>query len=355
MISFMMVPAGKNKIRETRESEWLRTLREEARDILSEPREAVIRYGLSIFTRPPAEAFGNMVFLSDAHPPVVTTPDGVEVSSDQSKIIDALADFPAGRDRAVLKRDPFRALHAAYWNTGVHIGIPARQKIRSPIRIAPPPGDAPYAETIVIISEEGSDAEIIEEIRTDDTHAHSLVSRQAYVFIRRGARLRYTILTKLGENEVASTEQFLVCERDAHGDLYEYLTGDGYVRSAVRADLAQPGATMSLESVSLGSGAQTYDLAHEVRHIAPQSSSSLTVRSILTDSAKTVWRGKVRIETDAHEARAYQKTHAMIFDPNAEMDAVPSLEIENRMVGCHHSVSIGHIDPESLFYAMSRG
>jgi len=45
----------------------------------------------------------------------------------------------------------------------------------------------------------------------------------------------------------------------------------------------------------------------------------------------------------------------LLLSDEAEADAIPNLEIHNHDVKCSHGSTVGQVDPEQLFYLMSRG
>ena len=70
---------------------------------------------------------------------------------------------------------------------------------------------------------------------------------------------------------------------------------------------------------------------------------------------KAIVRGLVRVEKDAPGCSGFQREETLLLSEDAEIDAVPNLEIENQDVKCGHAASIGRLDKEKLFYLMSRG
>ena len=76
---------------------------------------------------------------------------------------------------------------------------------------------------------------------------------------------------------------------------------------------------------------------------------------MLSDDAKAIVRGLVRVEKGAHGSVSRQKEETLLLADTAEIDAIPTLEIEEPDVRCAHAATVGRLDAEKLFYLQSRG
>ena len=71
--------------------------------------------------------------------------------------------------------------------------------------------------------------------------------------------------------------------------------------------------------------------------------------------ARSVAYGLIKIEENAPESNSYQSANAMLLNPGARSDAIPSLEIKTDNVKATHSATVGEIDQDQVFYLKSRG
>lgn len=90
-------------------------------------------------------------------------------------------------------------------------------------------------------------------------------------------------------------------------------------------------------------------------HEAPETTSSLLVKSIVSDSAMFSYEGSIRVAPAAQKADAYQRNENLLLSPSAHAQSKPSLEILANDVRCTHGATIGTIDPDELWYLTSRG
>jgi len=131
--------------------------------------------------------------------------------------------------------------------------------------------------------------------------------------------------------------------------------GGSFGRSFVKTRLIGERAEVEVKGHFFGTGEQELDIFHQVLHEASRTRSDLSTRGVLNGSAKTVYRGLIRIEEGAVGCVGRQKEDTLLLSDKAEIDAVPNLEIANDDVQCSHAATTGRLDDEKLFYLMSRG
>ncbi len=100
---------------------------------------------------------------------------------------------------------------------------------------------------------------------------------------------------------------------------------------------------------------QQFDVAVEVQHLAPQTTSDMRTKGVAKDKSRAVYRGNIKIHENAHNSMGYQREDTLILSEEATVDAIPKLEINNHDVKCKHGATVGQIDREKLFYLTSRG
>jgi Fe-S cluster assembly protein SufD len=115
------------------------------------------------------------------------------------------------------------------------------------------------------------------------------------------------------------------------------------------------GARAQVNGVLFPTGRQNLTYITRQDHIAPHTTSDLLYKGALKDKSRMVWRGMIKVETDAQHTDAYQKNDNLVLDSDARADSIPGLEIEANEVRCTHGATAGPVDPEMIFYSRSRG
>ena len=115
------------------------------------------------------------------------------------------------------------------------------------------------------------------------------------------------------------------------------------------------GARFAFTAANIGGDDTTLEVVTIVRHIEPSAVSRQTVRSVLGGKATGSYLGKVHVARDAQQTDGEQSVKAMLLDRGATANCKPELEIYADDVKCAHGASVGELDKDQLFYAMSRG
>jgi Fe-S cluster assembly protein SufD len=100
---------------------------------------------------------------------------------------------------------------------------------------------------------------------------------------------------------------------------------------------------------------QEFDQRTLQDHLKPDTTSDLLYKNVLSDNARTVFSGLIKVEPGAHRTDAYQKVRNLLLSDDAEANSMPGLEILADDVRCTHGATSGQIEPEELFYLKSRG
>ena len=98
---------------------------------------------------------------------------------------------------------------------------------------------------------------------------------------------------------------------------------------------------------------------HEIRtiinHLTESTKSYQLIKSVLEDSAKAAYQGKIFVNSEAQKTDGYQLSKAILLNKDSEFNAKPELEIYADDVKCSHGSASGNLNEDSIFYLMSRG
>ena len=98
---------------------------------------------------------------------------------------------------------------------------------------------------------------------------------------------------------------------------------------------------------------------HEIRtiinHLTENTKSYQLIKSVLEDSSRAVYQGKIFVNSKAQKTDGYQLSKAILLNKESEFNAKPELEIYADDVKCSHGSASGSLNEDSIFYLMSRG
>ena len=143
--------------------------------------------------------------------------------------------------------------------------------------------------------------------------------------------------------------------RDAGARLGYVDLGGRLVRSDLRVQLAEAGASCDISGVFLAAQGQHVDNHSRIDHIAPHTTSDEAFRGIVGERGRGVFNGKVVVHAGAQGTDARQSSDNLLLSEHCEVDTKPELEIYTDDVKCAHGATVGELDAQQLFYLRSRG
>ena len=108
-------------------------------------------------------------------------------------------------------------------------------------------------------------------------------------------------------------------------------------------------------SVAYAGKGQHQDAGAKMVHIAPETTSRITNKSVSKDGGKTTYRGLVKVAAGAINSKVNVNCDALILDERSASDTIPFIEVEEQRTTLAHEATVGRMGAEQLFYLMSRG
>jgi Fe-S cluster assembly protein SufD len=207
---------------------------------------------------------------------------------------------------------------------------------------------------IIIEATAGSSATIIEHHVAQGEHT-PLNNSNTHITLGRDARLEHyrVYATDPGTTHLDSLN--IRQDQDSQCKQFTIALGGGLVRTGLEAHLDKPGASLDSYSLLVGHADRHVDCVNIVTHGAPHTRSNQTVRAIASDASRVVINSKVIVNSGAVHAQSQQSCRGLLLSPSAEIDTRPQLEIHADEVKCAHGATTGRLDPDMLFYMLSRG
>ncbi len=126
-------------------------------------------------------------------------------------------------------------------------------------------------------------------------------------------------------------------------------------RNDIVSNLQGQGAHIEMNGLVIGHGRQHIDSFTQINHLVPHTTSDEFYKTVLDDTSRAVFRGRIVVAQDAQKSNAQQTNNSLLLSATAETDAKPQLEIYADDVKCSHGATVGQLDEKSLFYLSSRG
>jgi Fe-S cluster assembly protein SufD len=251
----------------------------------------------------------------------------------------------------------FTALHGAFWDNGTLLYVPRGVVVETPLRVVvqtASAGRASLPHTLIILGE-GSQATFVEEVTSEESTQQGFSDRVTEIFLGPGSRLDYANVQHLSRSDFDFHTERAMMDRDSTLVLHSIELGSRLSKGRVETILRGPGTDARLIGLYFGDGKQHLDRYTLQDHQAPNGKSDLLFKGVLTDEARSVYSGLIRVHPHAQKTDAYQQNRNLLLSRTARADSIPNLEIGANDVRCTHGATVGKVDEEELFYIMCRG
>lgn len=251
----------------------------------------------------------------------------------------------------------FAALNSAVWSGGSFVYVPAGVKVEIPLQayFRINAKNAGQFERTLIIVEEGAFVHYVEGCTAPIYTTDALHSAVVEIIVKKGARCRYTTIQNWSHDVYNLVTKRAVAYQDA---LMEWI--DGNLGSKVTMKypsiyLMEPGARGEVVSVAFAGDGQHQDTGGKVIHVAPNTSSRITSKSVSKGTGRASYRGLVQVHEGAVGSRCNVECDALLLDEHARTDTYPYIEIEEKEVTIGHEARVSKVSDEQIFYLQSRG
>lgn len=255
--------------------------------------------------------------------------------------------------------DKLAAYHTAYFNSGAVLYVPDNVEIDQPIEgifYQDSESDVPFNKHILIIAGKHSKVNYLERLETYGEGAVPVTANiTVEVIAQAGAQIKFSAIDRLGENVTAYISRRGKLDNDAMIDWAIGVMNEGNVVADFDSDLYGKGSHADMKVVALSSGKQVQGIDTRVTNYGCNSIGNILQHGVILEKGTLTFNGIGHIIKGAKGADAQQESRVLMLSDQARSDANPILLIDENDVTAGHAASIGQVDPEDMYYLMSRG
>lgn len=251
----------------------------------------------------------------------------------------------------------FAALNSAVWSGGTFIYVPPHTKLDRPLQsyFRIDSKDMGQFERTLIIVDDDSDLHYIEGCTAPTYSSDSLHAAVVEIFVGKNSKCRYTTIQNWS-NDVYNlvTKRALVEE----GGTMEWIDGNigskvtmKYPACVLKGDYSKG----SCITIALADKNQIQDTGAKMIHIGKHTKSNILSKSIARNGGNASYRGLVKITKNAKDSYANVKCDTILLDKKSKSDTFPTNICQNKTSYLEHEATVSKIDPQELFYLMTRG
>ena len=251
----------------------------------------------------------------------------------------------------------FAALNSAAWSGGSFVYVPKGVTVSLPLQAYFRINAERFGqfERTLIIAEEGSFVHYTEGCTAPIYSTDSLHAAVVEVFVKPGARVRYTTVQNWSGNIYNLVTKRARAEARGIMEWVDCNIGSKVTMKYPSVYLVGEGAHGDMLSIALASTGQCQDAGSKMYHLAPNTTSRILSKSISKNGGQTSYRGLVHVGKNARHAKTNVTCDAMILDAASRSDTYPAMTIDRSDATVEHEATVERIGEDKLFSLESRG
>ncbi len=251
----------------------------------------------------------------------------------------------------------FAALHGAVWSggsfvyvpKGVHLSFPLQSYFRLNAK-----GAGQFEHTLIIV-DEGADLHFIEGCSAPKYNEANLHAGAVELFVKKGAHLRYSTIENWSKNMYNLNTKRARVEEGASIEWVSGSFGSHVSYLYPESDLVGRGAKSEFTGITFAGAGQELDTGAKMVHLAPDTSSLISTKSISKGGGVSIYRSAVYIDKNATGSKTSVSCESLMLDSESRSDTIPAMVIKTDECDVGHEAKIGRISNDAIFYLMSRG
>jgi Fe-S cluster assembly protein SufB len=251
----------------------------------------------------------------------------------------------------------FAALNSAVWSGGSFIYVPKGVKVELPLQayFRINAKNMGQFERTMILVDEGAYVHYVEGCTAPTYSEDSLHAAVVEIIVKKGGRCRYTTIQNWSSNVYNLVTKRAVAYEDATMEWVDGNLGSKLTMKYPAILLKGRGAHGEVLSIAFAGEGQHQDAGAKITHLAPDTSSVITSKSISRGGGRATYRGLLKVAEGSHRAKSSVVCDALILDENSRSDTYPYINIGENDVTIGHEATVSKIGEEQLFYLTSRG
>ena len=201
--------------------------------------------------------------------------------------------------------------------------------------------------------EENSSIKIIN--LSDDNSEKNFINNLFNFNLGKNAILKNYKIDKKSNTNIKYDYSSITQKENSISETFIFSSGSDYIKNEVSCNLEGQYSSAFINGIHLLSKNKHHEIRTNTNHLYENTKSYQLIKSVIDDNSKSVYQGKIYVDSKAQKTDGYQLSKAILLNEQAEFNAKPELEIYADDVKCSHGSASGSLDENSIFYLMSRG
>ncbi len=258
----------------------------------------------------------------------------------------------------------YSCLNAAVFTDGTFVYIP--KGVRCPMELSTyfriNAAKTGQFERTLIIADEDSYVSYLEGCTAPMRDENQLHAAVVELVALKGATIKYS-----------TVQNWYPGDKDGKGGIYNFVTKRGICaeRSKITWTQVETGSAITWKypsvilkgdhsigefySVALTAGKQQADTGTKMIHIGKNTKSTIVAKGISAGNGQNTYRGLVKINPGADNARNYSQCDSMLMGDRCGAHTFPYIDVKNTSATVEHEASTSKIGEDQIFYCKQRG
>lgn len=184
---------------------------------------------------------------------------------------------------------------------------------------------------------------------------NNLINIRQKINISENSILEKFILDQNENNNIRYAHTDINLQKNSHLELFILSKGSKFLKNDVICSLNDDHGSIALNGIINLNDTKHHEIKTVINHNEENCKSYQLIKTVLNDQSKSVYQGKIYVNSKAQKTDGYQLSRALLLNQQTEFNAKPELEIYADDVKCSHGSTSGNLDENSIFYLMSRG
>ncbi|MGT2715121.1 Fe-S cluster assembly protein SufD [Streptococcus respiraculi] len=255
--------------------------------------------------------------------------------------------------------DKLAAYHTAYFNSGAVLYVPDNVEINVPVEgifYQDSESNVPFNKHVLIITGKNTKLNYLERFESIGEGSEKATANiTVEVIAGTGSQVKFAAIDRLGQHVTTYMSRRGNLANNASIDWAIGVMNEGNVVADFDSDLYGDGSHADMKVVALSSGKQVQGIDTRVTNYGRHSIGNILQHGVILEKGTLTFNGIGHIIKGAKGADAQQESRVLMLSDKARSDANPILLIDENDVTAGHAASIGQVDPEDMYYLMSRG
>ncbi len=259
----------------------------------------------------------------------------------------------------------FAALNSAVFSDGSFVYVPAG--VRCPMELSTyfriNAAKTGQFERTLIIADKGSYVSYLEGCTAPQRDENQLHAAVVELIALEGAEIKYS-----------TVQNWYPGDAEGKGGIYNFVTKRGACRGAnskISWTQVETGSAITWKypscilegdnsvgefySVAITNNLQQADTGTKMLHLGRNTRSTIISKGISAGRGQNTYRGLVRIQPKAENARNYTQCDSLLIGHKCGAHTVPYIEVRNPTARVEHEATTSKISEDQMFYCQQRG